>query len=468
MSGIKPRRFDLIVIGAGAAGLSAVYGAASLGLKVALIERGAMGGDCLNTGCVPSKSLLSIAHKARQSGQIPPWETIKAGFTRAIAEIAPNDSIARYTSLGATVITGEARFTGPDQIMVNGEYLTARRFVVATGSSPRIPAIMGVADLPFLTSDTIWQMGRLPDHLLILGGGPIGLEMADAFSGLGVAVTVIEARMMGAREDADLFAPVRAALEAAGVRLMDQTEIELARPWREGVELLTKAGQIIQGSHLLVAIGRAADFAALDLPRAGVLTSQAGIVTDQGLRSISNKRVYAAGDIADPKGIGPRHFTHVAGYHGGIVIRRALFRLPAKIDYAALPRVTYTAPELAQVGMTAAEAVAAGRFGRSLVWPFAENDRAIAEAETAGLVKLVLDPRGRLIGAGIVGPGAGEMIGLYGLAISAKLKLAAIAALILPYPTRSEAGKRAIGAFYAEKLFAPWPRRLVRLLARLP
>jgi len=223
----------------------------------------------------------------------------------------------------------------------------------------------------------------------------------------------------------------------------------------------------IGGSHLLVAVGRRPNLEALDLAAGNVQTTRMGIATDRGLRSQTNRRVYAVGDIADPKGIGPRAFTHVGSYHAGIVIRRALFRLPARLDYAALPRVTYTAPELAQVGLTEAEAREAGHAVSILRWPLAENDRAVAERDTAGLVKLVV-ARGRVVGAGILAPHAGEMIGMWGLAIAQRTRMAALAGLILPYPTRSEAGKRAAGSHFAARLFSPRTRSLVRLLGRLP
>jgi pyruvate/2-oxoglutarate dehydrogenase complex dihydrolipoamide dehydrogenase (E3) component len=232
--------------------------------------------------------------------------------------------------------------------------------------------------------------------------------------------------------------------------------------------LLLQDGTRIAGSHLLVATGRQPNVEGLGLDAADIRASSRGIATDAGLRSLTNRAVYAVGDIADPADMGPRYFTHVGSYHAGIVIRRAVFRLPARVDYAALPRVTYTDPELAQVGMTEAEARAAGWRASVLRFPMAENDRAITEARTEGLVKLVVSPRGRVLGAGILAPHAGEMIGVWTLAIARQIPLAAMAGMIVPYPTRSEAGKRAAGSRYAARLFAPRTRRLVRLLTRLP
>ncbi len=467
--------FDLIVIGAGAAGLSVTAGAAQLGARVALIERERMGGDCLNTGCVPSKALLAAAHTRRAiqaAGRLglhasvadPDWAAVQAHVRGVIDTIAPVDSAARFRALGSTVMQGEARFVAPDAIAVDGSRLTARRIVIAAGSRAAVPPIPGLDAIPFLTNATLFDLPARPDHLLILGGGPIGLEMADAFAGLGSRVTVVEAGSIAGREDPELADGLRAALTERGVTLLEGAKVTAAEP---GPTLVLEDGRRIAGSHLLVAVGRRPNLESLDLDAGAVRASRAGIATDRGLRSVTNRRVYAVGDIADPAGIGPRAFTHVGSYHAGIVIRRALFRLPARVDYAALPRVTYTDPELAQVGLTEAEARAAGHTINLLRWPLADNDRAQAERATAGLVKLVV-AKGRLLGAGILAPGAGEMITAWTLAIARQVPLSALAGLIVPYPTRSEAGKRAAGSFFAPRLFAPRTKALVRWLAWLP
>ncbi len=434
------QQFDLAVVGAGAAGLSVAYGAARLGLAVALIERGAMGGECLNTGCIPSKALL---HAARSGAD---WAAAQARIRAAIAAIAPNDSAARYAALGATVIQGTARLQG-DVLAVNGEIIRARRIVIATGSVPRIPEFC--RDVPHYTNETIWDLAARPEHLLILGAGPMGCEMAEAFARLGARVTLIGALLP--REPPELVAPLRAALAARGVTMIASRAVG-AGP---GPVLFLADGQAVAGSHLLIAGGRTVNVSSL-----GIEAGPNGIRTDAGLRVLGHRRLYAAGDCADPAGIGPQRFTHVAGGHAALLIRRLVFRLPARLPATPPVRVVYTAPELAQVGETDGH--------RILVQNFSENDRAIAEQDTAGLVRLVLDRRGRLIGAGITAPGAGEMIGLYALAIAERIKLSRLAGLMLPYPTRSEAGKRAIGAYFAERLFAPGIKRLVYLLKRLP
>jgi pyruvate/2-oxoglutarate dehydrogenase complex dihydrolipoamide dehydrogenase (E3) component len=467
--------FDLAVIGAGASGLAVASVAARLGLSVALIEHGRMGGDCLNFGCVPSKALLAAAHaaqSARRAGRygvrLPDpeidWPMVRAHVRGAIAAIAPTDSEERYRGLGATVLRDTARFVARDALMVGGRRLTARRIVIAAGSHPAVPDLPGLGDVPFLTNETLFEVPEKPGHLLILGGGPIGLEMAQAHAGLGCRVTIVEAGTIAAKEDAELVAPLRDILAAQGVAIVEQAEVAAVR---QGPALVLRDGREIAGTHLLVAAGRRPSLAGLALDAGEVRATARGVATDRGLRSPTNRLVYAVGDIADPEGIGPRAFTHVGSYHAGLVIRRALFRLPAHIDYSALPRVTYTDPELAQVGLTEVEARRLGHDVTVLRWRLAENDRAIAESETAGLVKLVVARR-RVLGAGILAPHAGEMIGAWTLAIGRRLRLSAPAGMIVPYPTRAEAGKRAAGEFYAPRLFAERTRRLVRALMWLP
>jgi pyruvate/2-oxoglutarate dehydrogenase complex dihydrolipoamide dehydrogenase (E3) component len=467
--------YGMIVIGAGAAGLSVTAGAAQLGVRVALIERDRMGGDCLNFGCVPSKALLAAGHAAeaaRKAGRFGvrlsapevDWAAVRAHVHDVIAEIAPNDSEARFRALGADVLRGEARFVAPDAVEVDGRRLTARRIVIAAGTTAAVPPIPGLAEVPFWTNTTLFDLAEKPSHLLILGGGPVGLEMADAFSALGCDVTVVEAAAISGRDDPELVAGLRMALTARGIALHEGVAVTAVDP---GPVLVLADGRRIAGSHLLVAVGRRPSLSSLGLEAGGVTVSRVGVVTDRGLRSVSNRRVFAVGDIADPVGIGPRAFTHAASYHAGIVIRRALFRLPAWVDYTALPRVTYTALELAQVGMTEAEARAAGLSVSVLRWPLSENDRAVAEGETRGLVKLVV-AKGRVVGAGILAPGAGEMIGTWTLAVASRTKLSALAGLIVPYPTRSEAGKRAAGSYYAARLFSERTRKVVKWLGRLP
>lgn len=467
--------FDIAVIGAGAAGLSVANVAAQLGLRTALIERGAMGGDCLNTGCVPSKALLAAAHAVQDARAairfgitatpVVDWAAMWAHVHGVVAAIAPADSVERYTGLGAEVIQGAARFVASDTLEVAGRQFTARRIVIAAGARAAIPPIPGLASVPFLTNETLWELAAQPAHLLVLGGGPIGLEMAQAFALLGSRVTVIEAARIAGRDEPELADGLRAALLRDGVTIIEGQAVTAVAA---GPAVVLADGRRIAGSHLLVATGRRPNIEDLGLEAGGVAFSPRGVVTDGGLRSTTNRRVFAVGDIADPVGIGPRTFTHVCSYHAGIVIRRAIFRLPAKLDYSALPRVTFTAPELAQVGLTEAEARAAGHDVQVLDWPLHENDRAQAERRTEGKVKLVVTPRGRILGAGILAPHAGEMIGTWTLAISRGIPLTAIAGMIVPYPTLAEAPKRAAGTFFTPRLYAARTRRLVGFLSRLP
>ena len=471
---------DVAVIGAGAAGLSVAAISAGLGLKVALFERGTMGGDCLNTGCVPSKALLAAGHAAAEARRahrfgirLPPpgvdWDGVRAHVDGAIAAIAPNDSEERFRAMGVTVVRASARFAARNIIEAGDRRYHFRRAVIAAGSAAIIPPIPGLAEIPFLTNDTLFTLAERPGHLLILGGGPIGLEMAQAHARLGCRVTVVEAAAIAGREDPECLPPLRDALAADGVVLREGSRVLAAEPDEDGVALLLDDGTRLTGTHLLLAVGRAPRLAGLDLVAAGIASTPRGITTDRALRSVSNRRVWAAGDIADPQGLGPRAFTHVCSQHAGIIARSMLFRLPAKLSYDALPRVTYTDPGLAQIGPTEAELRAAGRRDLTILrWPLAENDRLVAEGRAEGLVKLITDGKGRLLGASLVGPNVGDMAGMFVLMIGRRLPLSVLAGTVLPYPTAQEAAKRAAAEFYTPKLLSPPVKRLVRLLRYWP
>jgi pyruvate/2-oxoglutarate dehydrogenase complex dihydrolipoamide dehydrogenase (E3) component len=462
---------DLCVIGAGAAGLAVAAGAAQMGAGVVLIERGRMGGDCLNYGCVPSKSLLAAARLAlawRRGDELgiayaPPrvdFAAVMDSVERVVGRLAPNDSVERFTALGVTVLRAEARFVDHRTVRAGAATVRPRRFVIATGAAPVVPAIPGLAGVRFFTNETVFANRTLPGHLIVIGGGPIGIELAQAHRALGAAVTVIDAGPILPRDDPELVALLSERLTADGVALKPKTAIVAIQSAGGGVAVMLADGQCIVGSHLLVAAGRRPQIDALDLPAAGIAASPAGIVVDARLRT-SNRRAFAIGDAAG----GPQ-FTHAALYHAGIVIRNALFRLPARVDYRALPWVTYTDPELAQVGLTEAAARAAVGAVRVVRSPFADNDRAQTERDPFGLVKVITRPNGRILGATILGSDAGELILPWALAISRRLKIGAMANLVVPYPTRGEAGKRAAGSFYTPALFGLRSRRLVRFLAR--
>jgi pyruvate/2-oxoglutarate dehydrogenase complex dihydrolipoamide dehydrogenase (E3) component len=431
---------DICIIGAGSGGLSLAAGAAQMGARVVLIEAGEMGGDCLNVGCVPSKALLAAAAKGMG------WKAAHDHVRAAIATIAPHDSVARFEGLGVTVLKGFARFTGPRTVVVEGTELRARRFVIATGSRPAVPAIPGLDSVPFLTNETLFDLADAPESLLILGGGPVGVEMALAHRRLGCAVTLLEAGTVLGREDPEAAALVVAALRTEGVRVEEGAAVASAARAAHGVTLTLADGRTFSGAQLLVAAGRAAAVDGLGLDAAGVATSPKGIVVDAGLRT-TNRRIFALGDVTGSAG-----FTHEAGYQAGLLARRLLFGLPARTG-TPMPRVTYTEPELAQVGLTEAEARAAHGDRLTVIREdFAANDRAVTAGQKDGFLKLMV-LRGRPIGATMVGPQAGELIGLWSLAISRRMKLSAIAGVVLPYPTRSEISRRAAGTYFSSRLF---------------
>jgi pyruvate/2-oxoglutarate dehydrogenase complex dihydrolipoamide dehydrogenase (E3) component len=462
---------DLCVIGAGSGGLAVAAGAAQLGADVVLVERGAMGGDCLNFGCVPSKSLLASARFAdlwRRGLRLglaydPPhidFAVVGNSVEQVIARIAPDDSVERFEGLGVTVLGAEARFTNPRTVLAGEFEIRPRRFVIASGSHPAVPPIPGLDSAPYLTNETVFANRELPEHLIVIGGGPIGVEMAQAHRRLGARVTVLDIGPLLARDDPELVALLAERLADGGIALRPRVAIGSVAVTSEGVVVALGGGERIAGSHLLVAAGRRPSTAALDLAAAGIAVGPEGIIVDARLRT-TNRRAFAVGDVAG----GPQ-FTHIALYHAGIVIRNALFHLPAKVDYRALPWVTYTEPELAQVGLTEPAARRAGRAVRVLRWPFARNDRAQTERDTEGLVKILTRRDGRILGASILGAAAGDLILPWALAISQKLKIGALANLVVPYPTRGEASKRAAGSFYTPALFSARTRRIVRFLAR--
>jgi pyruvate/2-oxoglutarate dehydrogenase complex dihydrolipoamide dehydrogenase (E3) component len=462
---------DLCVIGAGSGGLAVAAGAVQLGAEVVLIERGAMGGDCLNFGCVPSKSLLASARLAdlwRHGPRLglaydPPqvdFSAVGNSVEQVIARIAPHDSVERFEGLGVTVLRAEARFANPRTVCAGEFEIRPRRFVIATGSQPAVPPIPGLDSAPYLTNETVFANRELPEHMIVIGGGPIGIEMAQAHRRLGARVTVLDIGPLLPRDDHELVALLTEGLAAGGIALRPRVEITSVALTDKGVVVTLGGGERIAGSHLLVAAGRRPSTAALDLAAAGIAADPHGITVDARLRT-TNRRAFAVGDVAG----GPQ-FTHIALYHAGIVIRNALFRIPAKVDYRALPWVTYTDPELAQVGLTEPEARQVDGSVRVLRWPFAENDRAQTERDTEGMVKILARRDGRILGASILGAGAGDLIMPWALAISQKLKIGALANLVVPYPTRGEAGKRAAGSFYTSSLFSARTRRIVRFLSR--
>lgn len=469
---------DICIIGGGSGGLSVAAGAAQLGLTTVLIEKDAMGGDCLNTGCVPSKAFLAAAKRAHQhrltnikgiAGHEPKinFPDVKDYVSETIATIAPNDSEERFESLGVRVLQESARFVDRNKVEAGNHTITARHFVIATGSRAVVPTIRGLDKAKAYTNENIFRLREKPDHLLVLGGGPIGIEMAQAHRRLGCKVSVFDIGSILPRDDQKNVQILRQSLLAEKIALHEFITVKEVQHTATGVALvIEEAGQqaVIKGTHLLVAAGRTPNIEGLGLEGAGIAYSKRGITVDKRLRT-SNKNIFAIGDVAG----GPQ-FTHVAGYHAGIVIRQVCFKIFwSKVDYTALPWVTYTDPELAQVGMTEEEArKRCGDAVKVVEWQFDENDRAIAERNTHGQLRVVTTKKGKILGASMVGSHAGELIGLWALAISNGLKISAVASMIAPYPTLGEISKRAAGAWYTPSLFSTKTRKIVKLMQKIP
>jgi pyruvate/2-oxoglutarate dehydrogenase complex dihydrolipoamide dehydrogenase (E3) component len=468
---------DLCVVGAGSGGLTIAAAGAQLGLSTVLVEGAAMGGDCLNSGCVPSKALIAAARAAIQHHRSaafgisydPPridFARVRAHVKEAIDSIAPHDSQARCEGLGVRVIRAMARFTGPDRLAAGDTEIVARRFCLATGAHPLRPPITGLDRVPHRTHLEIFDLAELPSHLLVIGGGAVGCELGQAFRRLGAAVTILEAKRILGDEDPELVEVIRRRLKSEGIDLREGVAVTGVASAGAGLRVTLGEGAgnaTLDGSHLLLAAGRVPASDGLGLEAAGVVCDGKAIRIDRRCRT-SNRRIFAIGDVTG----GPQS-THWATHQAMVAIRSMMFRLPARTRPAILPRVTFTDPELAQVGLTEAEARSAGHA--QLVvrrFPFAEIDRAETDRNTAGFVKLVATPQGRIIGAGIVGASAGELIHSWSLALASGLSLRAFTEMITAYPTLSEISKRVAGGFYAQRMLTERTRRWVRWLARWP
>jgi len=470
---------DICVIGAGSGGLTVAAAAAAFGVPVVLIEKDKMGGDCLNTGCVPSKSLIAAGRHAHAVARVKLFGLRQGGFEvdfaavhkhihEVIAAIEPNDSKERFNAMGVRVLKGAGRFRDRHTVSVTlpgGDEveIKARRFVVATGSSPTLPLIPGLTAVPYLTNETIFDLTTRPAHLIVIGAGSVGLELAQAFRRLGSAVTVLEAGEALQREDRECAQVVLDALAREGVAVRTGTAVVRVEAAEEGVSVVIRgerAEESIAGTHLLIATGRSANVDGLGLHQAGIRYDGGGIKVGKGLKT-ANRRVYAIGDVA-----GHGQFTHLAAHHAGLVIRNALFRLPVRANIDLVPRVIFTDPELAHVGLSEGEARRRGKNFRVLRWPYHENDRAQTERETAGHIKAITSPGGRIFGATIVGAGAGELITTWTLAVSRGLNVRALAGIIVPYPTLAEVGKRAAMTYFMPDLNRPSVRRLIAWLRR--
>jgi pyruvate/2-oxoglutarate dehydrogenase complex dihydrolipoamide dehydrogenase (E3) component len=468
---LKP---EICVIGGGPGGLSVAAAAAAFDFSSVLIEKGPMGGESLNRGSIPAQALIAAAERAnavRTSAQFGiktgrftvDFAAVNAYARRVVGALAPNAARERLAGLGVNVIAAEAHFTDPRTVFAGGVTIRARRFVIATGSSPIIPAIPGLLGVPYLTEETIFGLSETPRHLIVVGAGPVGLELAQAFRRLGSEVTVVESAMPLSGADPEAAAVVLGALVREGVKLrtgvaiekvcraLGKVQVGLAAP--EGMET-------IEGSHLLIAAGRRPNVEELNLDAAGVLTTPRGITLDAYMRT-TNKRIYAAGDVA-----GGPNSTHLAYYHAGLVVRHALFGTPVKINHESIPWVTFTDPELAHVGLLEQEARVHSCVIRVLRWPYRENDRAHVDGATDGHIKVVTDRNGLILGATIVGSHAAESIAPWTLAISQKLNIRALAGMVVPYPTYAEVGKRAAITYFTQGLTTLGARRIMGWLRR--
>lgn len=459
---------DICVIGAGSAGLSMTAGAAMLDRNVLLFEGAEMGGDCLNHGCVPSKAILKAGKvaQAMRSGEkfgisaVEPtvdWEAVKAHIKDVIATIAPVDSVERFEGMGATVISEYAKFVDANTVESETTRVRAKRFVIAVGSRASAPPIPGLDTVDYATNENIFSLDKFPSHLLVIGAGPIGLEMGQTFRRLGADVTIIDISSPLGRSEPEHAQVLVQALEEEGVTFHTPAMTKEVRKTKSGVEIELEDGTIIKGSHLLVAAGRAPVVEGLGLESAGIDYDRRGIDTDDNLRT-SNKKVYAAGDVAKGKG----GMTHIAGFHAGQLFKN-FFLLPqglnkgfSSAETGRMPAAVYTEPELGSIGLT--EAQAREKFGDVIQvaeFHFDENDRGIAERSTKGGVKIIVGKKGKILGGSIVGDFAGETIHMLSVAMTGNMKVSQLAQIISPYPSRSEAVKRASSSLYTESLFGP-------------
>jgi pyruvate/2-oxoglutarate dehydrogenase complex dihydrolipoamide dehydrogenase (E3) component len=471
---IKEIKPAMCVIGAGPGGVAVAAAVAARDVPVVLIEKNRIGGENLTHGSVPAQALITAAERfkaLRGSARFGikaqrvsvDFGAVNAHVRGVIRALAPNFASRRLAGLGVQVIRGTAHFADPHTVVVGGVAVKARRFVIATGSSPVVPPIPGLASIPYLTDETVFDLAAIPRHLIVIGAGSTGLELAQIFRRLGSKVTVLEATTPLHSDDAEGVKVVTDALAREGIVL--HTGVAIVKVGRSLAKIRVVVAdedseETIEGSHLLIAAGRRPNLEELHLDAAGIRTAERGVVLDKSLRT-TNKRVYAVGDAAG----GPK-YAHVADYHASVVLRHALFREPAKVNREIIPWVTYTDPELAQVGLLEEEARAHCGAIRVLRWPYRENARAQIERTTHGHIKVVTDRAGVILGTTIVGSNAGEAIAAWTLAISEKLNIRALAGLVVPYPSYAEVGKRAAMTYFGHGLTIPRSRRIMKWLRR--
>ena len=458
--------YDIGVIGGGSAGLTVTAGAAQFGAKTLLVEKEAkLGGDCLHFGCVPSKTLIRTAHihhfmKTAKSFGLPQVEMPPVDF-RAVSKriqsvidtIQKHDSEERFCSLGAKVMFGQPRFADEHTIKLNAHTYSAKNWVIASGSSAAVPPIDGLEDTPFITNRHIFSLNRLPQSMVILGAGPIAIEMAQAFARLGSQVTVVQrSDQILSREDKDMAELVMDVLRAEGVIFHLNTSVIRVddQGSKREVQIENSAGvkQALRTETVLVAMGRQPNLDGLNLGDIGVESDGRGLRVDRRLRT-NQRHIYAAGDVT-----GTHLFTHAAGYEGGVVISNTVFHLPRKVDYTLLPWCTYTDPELASIGMNEKRAAEAGIDYSVWTEAFEGNDRSLAEGEKVGKIKMILDEKEKPLGVQILGPQAGELLNEWVAVLNGKVKLSTLASAVHPYPTLGEINKRVAGTYFSPKIFS--------------
>ena len=466
---------DFCVIGAGSGGLSFAAGAVQMGASVVLLEAKKMGGDCLNYGCVPSKALIAAAKFGYESSRAKHFgwdfskpdvnfEKVHHHIHNVIKTIAPHDSVERFEKLGVQVIGENGQFTDHQTVKTENHLIKAKRFVIATGSTPFVPPLEGLSAVPYLTNETIFDLKELPKHLVVIGAGPIGLEMAQAFLRLGSHVTVLESFSALPKDDPEITEKLKTLLISEGIDLNENVKILSIKQRKKEIRIAYQTSdgkeKSVEASQLMVATGRRPNIQNLNLDLAGIKFSPRGIEVNASLQT-SNAKVYAIGDCT-----GGYQFTHVAGYHAGIAIRHSIFGLKTKVETRAIPWVTYTDPELAHVGFMESQLKEKQIPHKVIQMSFDENDRAKAENRTDGMIKILVSPRGYILGATILGVHAGELIYPWVMGIQNQLTLRVMTSSIAPYPTLSDISKKVAGHFYADKIFSSLMKRIVRFIMR--
>lgn len=470
--------YDIGILGGGAAGLTVAAGAAQIGAKALLVEKeGKLGGDCLYYGCVPSKTLIKTAHvyhfmkNAKEFGlpEITPppvdYREIRKRIQSVISIIQKHDSQERFCKLGAQVEFGNATFIDEHTIRLNDKKYNAKTWVIATGSSPAIPPIEGLDKTHYITNKEVFSLDNLPQSMIILGGGPIGIEFAQAFTRLGTKVSVVErlSQILSA-DDKDLTDIVMDILKAEGVDFyLDSSVISTRDLGDEKEVVFTKGNETksLRAEVLLVATGRKANIEGMGLKDVGIKFSTRGLQLDAKLRT-TQKHIYGAGDVT-----GTYQFTHAAGYEGGVVLSNAIFHFPKRVNYTLFPWVTYADPELASMGMNEATAQAKGI--KYSVWTeeFKDNDRSLAEGEKRGKIKMLLDKKEQPVGVQILGPQAGDLLNEWVTVMNGKVKLTTLASAVHPYPTLGEINKRVAGSFIGTKVFSGKVKKVLKLFFHL-